>query len=131
MPQPAHKPTEANRSTVEAMSGFGIPHRDISLVLRIDPTTLAKYYRDELDRGSAIANTKVAQNLFRIACGEGREAVTAAIFWCKTRLRWKEARDETPDALGKKEAAEAEARINDLGTEWAALLRREPNEARN
>ncbi|HEV7253715.1 MAG TPA: hypothetical protein VGN97_11575, partial [Mesorhizobium sp.] len=32
----------------------------------------------------------VAENLFRKATGEGREAVTAAIFWLKTRARWKE-----------------------------------------
>jgi hypothetical protein len=32
----------------------------------------------------------VAESLYRKATGEGREAVTAAIFWLKTRARWKE-----------------------------------------
>jgi hypothetical protein len=32
----------------------------------------------------------VAENLFRKATGEGREAVTAAIFWLKARAGWKE-----------------------------------------
>jgi hypothetical protein len=32
----------------------------------------------------------VAENLFRKATGEGREAVTAALFWLKTRAGWKE-----------------------------------------
>ena len=36
------------------------------------------------------ANAKVAENLFRKATGEGREAVTAAIFWLKARAGWKE-----------------------------------------
>ena len=32
----------------------------------------------------------MAENLFRKATGEGREAVVAAIFWLKTRAGWKE-----------------------------------------
>ena len=36
------------------------------------------------------ANAKVAENLYRKATGDGREAVTAAIFWLKARARWKE-----------------------------------------
>jgi len=32
----------------------------------------------------------VAENLYRKATGEGREAVIAAIFWLKTRAGWKE-----------------------------------------
>ncbi len=36
------------------------------------------------------ANAKVAENLYRKATGEGRESVTAAIFWLKTRAGWKE-----------------------------------------
>ena len=33
---------------------------------------------------------KVAENLYRKATGDGREAVTEAIFWLKTRARWKD-----------------------------------------
>jgi hypothetical protein len=36
------------------------------------------------------ANAKVAENLYHMALGQGREAVTAAIFWLKARARWKE-----------------------------------------
>jgi hypothetical protein len=32
----------------------------------------------------------VAESLYRKATGEGRESVTAAIFWLKTRAHWKE-----------------------------------------
>ena len=48
------------------------------------------HYRDELDDGHVKAKAKVAENLYRKATGEGREAVTAAIFWLKTRAGWKE-----------------------------------------
>ena len=56
----------------------------------IDAKTLRKHYRQELDHGHIKANAKVAENLYRKAIGEGRESVTAAIFWLKTRARWKE-----------------------------------------
>ena len=32
----------------------------------------------------------MAESLYRKALGDGREALTAAIFWLKTRARWKE-----------------------------------------
>ena len=51
-----------------------------------NPATFAH----EREAGEAKANARVAENLYRKATGEGREAVTAAIFWLKTRARWKE-----------------------------------------
>jgi len=59
-------------------------------MLGIDPKTLRKHYRDELYHGHVKANAKVAENLFRKATGEGRESVTAAIFWLKARAGWRE-----------------------------------------
>ncbi|WP_287138887.1 hypothetical protein [Mesorhizobium sp.] len=44
----------------------------------------------ELESGAIKANARVAETLYPKATGEGREAVTAAIFWLKTRARWKE-----------------------------------------
>jgi len=41
------------RRQVEAMAGYGVPEADIALVLRIDPKTLRKYYRAELDTGTS------------------------------------------------------------------------------
>jgi hypothetical protein len=88
--RPSHKPDPALRRQVEAMAGYGVAEADIGRVIGIDPKTLRKHYRDELDLGHVKANAKVAENLFRKATGEGRESVTAAIFWLKTRARWKE-----------------------------------------
>ncbi len=67
------------------MAGYGVPETDIARIIGIDPKTLRKHYRDELDTGHVKANAKVAENLYRKATGEGRESVTAAIFWLKTR----------------------------------------------
>ena len=80
MARPSHQPLPARRRQVEAMAGYGVPEVDIARVVGIDPKTLRKHYRDELDTGHVKANAKVAENLYRKATGEGREAVTAAIF---------------------------------------------------
>ena len=90
MARPAHKPDPAIRRQVEAMAGYGVPEIDIAGVIGVDPKTLRKHYRGELDHGHVKANAKVAENLYRKATGEGREAVIAAIFWLKTRAGWRE-----------------------------------------
>jgi len=86
----AHKPDAFRRRQVEAMAGYGVPEVDISRVVGIDPKTLRKHYRDELDTGSIKATAKVAEFLFRKATTEGPQSVTAAIFWLKTRGGWRE-----------------------------------------
>jgi len=86
----AHTADPVQRRQVEALAGYGVPEAEIAGLLAIDPKTLRKHYRHELDHGHTKANAKVAENLYHIALGEGREAVTAAIFWLKVRARWKE-----------------------------------------
>src|SRR5258705_10921332 len=90
MARPAHQPDEAKRRQVEALAGYGVPEADIYGMVGIDAKTVRKHYRQELDHGHSKANAKVAENLYRMALGQGREAVTAAIFWLKARARWKE-----------------------------------------
>jgi hypothetical protein len=86
----AHQPDPSQRKQVETMAGLGITEPDIALLLEIDPKTLRKHYRRELEIGHVKANAKISSNLFRMASGSGREAATCAIFWCKTRLGWRE-----------------------------------------
>jgi hypothetical protein len=83
----AHKPDPALRRQVEAMAAYGIPETDISRVMRVDPKTLRKHYREELDLGESKANAQVAGYLFNAAKNGN---VTAQIFWLKTRARWRE-----------------------------------------
>jgi hypothetical protein len=89
-------PTEEQRRTVRAMSGLGIPQDDIATFLEIDKKTLRKHFREELDRGSIEATTKVAQSLFRMATDGG--SVAAAIFWMKARAGWREKHDGSMSA---------------------------------
>ncbi|WP_206073366.1 hypothetical protein [Mesorhizobium wenxiniae] len=90
MARPSHQPHAFHRRQVEALAGYGVPEGDIAGMVGIDAKTLRKHYKHELAFGHTKANAKVAENLFRKATGEGREAVIAAIFWLKARGRWKE-----------------------------------------
>jgi len=83
----AHRPDPAQRRQVEALAAYGIPEADISGVVGIDPKTLRKHYRDELDLGETKANAQVAGFLFNAAKNGN---VTAQIFWLKTRAKWRE-----------------------------------------
>lgn len=86
----AHAPDPVSRRQVEAMAAYGVPEADIARVVGIDPKTLRKHYRDELDLGGVKANSRIAESLYRKAMGDGPQSVTACIFWLKTRAHWKE-----------------------------------------
>jgi hypothetical protein len=87
MSRRAHKPDPSQLRQVEGLAAYGIPEADIADMLEIDPKTLRKHYRRELDLGSKKANAQVAGFLFNSAKAGN---VTAQIFWLKTRARWKE-----------------------------------------
>jgi hypothetical protein len=73
------------------LAAYGIPVADISGVVGIDPKTLRKHYREELDFGETKANAQVAGFLFNAAKNGN---VTAQIFWLKTRKDLSEVSDE-------------------------------------
>ena len=60
-----HSPSEDERRTVKALSGYGVPQEDIAVHIDVDAKTLRKHYRRELD-------------------------VAAAVFWMKARGGWRE-----------------------------------------
>ena len=89
-PMPAHSftPTDEQRRMVRALSGYGVPHDDIALIVKCSPPTLRKRFREDLDLGSAEATAKVAQTLFQQATSGTNTA--AMIFWLKARAGWRE-----------------------------------------
>jgi len=87
---PLHIPSPALRSQVETMAGFGAPQTGIARMIGVDVEILREHYAEALEAGQLKANTRVAENLYRKATGEGREAVGAAIFWLKARAGWRE-----------------------------------------
>ena len=115
----AHQPDPLHRKQVEAMAAYGIPEMDIARVIGIDPKTLRKHYREELDLGTTKANAQVAGFLFNAARNGN---VTAQIFWLKTRARWREVPLELRHSIIRKPVSEMTdeelmARIEELKAE--------------
>ena len=67
MSRRAHQPDPSQRRQVEAMAAYGIPETDVARTVGIDPKTLRKCYREELDLGTTKANAQVAGFLFNAA----------------------------------------------------------------
>jgi len=87
--KPSFKPTEEERKLVEQMTAVGIPQESVCKVVRdgIDDKTLRKHFRKELDTAKIKANAKIGGTLFNKAINGD---TTAAIFWAKTQMGWKE-----------------------------------------
>ena len=97
---PAFQPTDKQRGQVEAMARYGIPQDEIARAIGISRPTLLKYFAEEIETGATKANAQVGEFLFSTIIGaqipgrppvtDDRARVTAAIFWAKTRMNWKE-----------------------------------------
>lgn len=94
-----HEPTQHSRELVRLHTTVGTTQAHIAQILGIDLKTLRKYYRDEMDTASIKANATVAKFIFRTASGAAlkdnngatyADCVRAAMFWAKTRMRWRE-----------------------------------------
>jgi 16S rRNA G966 N2-methylase RsmD len=87
--RPPFKPTDEERKQVGQMVAVGIPQEQIAMVIRdgIDADTLAKHFKKEIRESKILANAKVGGTLFnKIMNGD----TSAAIFWAKTQMGWKE-----------------------------------------
>ena len=93
------EPTAEQRRMVRAFSGLGVQQEAMADHLGIDSNTLRKHFREELDRGTVEANVKVAQSLFQMAT-QGKNGA-AAIFWMKSRGRWRDKHEDEASADGK------------------------------
>src|SRR5208337_2049680 len=79
--RPKYEPTEADRNTVRSMASQGIPHETIALCLGtngVDPKTLRKHFRRELDTAVAITNANIGTNVYKAAM---RGEAWACCFW--------------------------------------------------
>ena len=134
MGRKAHNPEPGQRKQVEAMAGYGVPEAEIACVLEIDPKTLRRHYRSELDKGHIKANSRVAESLYRKATTDGSQSVTAAIFWLKTRAGWRETsahqltgRDGGPIRVVE---TDARARLADLIRRTSTVIQLEEHDRR-
>lgn len=97
MHNPAHKPTDQSRAEVAALASFGVPQEDIAAYVGTSHVTLRKHYSEELGLSAIKANAAVGKYLFSLASGQALkngathgDCKTAAMFWAKTRMRWRE-----------------------------------------
>jgi hypothetical protein len=93
--KPSHKPTDEMRETVSMHATVGTRQDVIADLLDIDPKTLRKHYRRELDLATAQANASIGGELFNKAKSGD---TTAMIFWMKTRAGWKDGREPEADS---------------------------------
>lgn len=90
-------PTVEDRQRVETLAGLGMRADEIALMvinpatdLPIDDKTLRAHCSRELSVGPVKANSKVAESIYKKAIGNGASAVTAAIWYSKCRMGWRE-----------------------------------------
>jgi hypothetical protein len=102
-----HIPTDKDRQDVSAWVCAGIPHKAMADVLRIDEATLRRCYPTELENGTGIANSRVVGGLMQQVLNGN---VTAMIFWCKTRLGWREKAPEDQQVLVKLDGTPVDAK---------------------
>lgn len=90
-PKP-HEPSPETRNRVKLMSIAGISREDIAKVMGFCVDTLSAHYYEELELAAIEANSRVAGNLLMMATGprELKTTVTAAIWWTKARMAWKD-----------------------------------------
>lgn len=85
--KPPHEPTRATRELVQLHAMVGSRQEVIADIIGIDPKTLRKHYRHELDQSKARANATIGGALFNKAKSGD---TTAMIFWMKTQAGWRE-----------------------------------------
>lgn len=82
-----HEPTESTRLLVSNMIAYGIPQESVARCINIDPKTLRKYYRDEIDTSSEKLIAEVGNYLID-KCRSGD--TSSIVFFLKTRGKWSE-----------------------------------------
>ena len=80
-------PTDEHAATVESLTSFGVPQKDIAKYLGVGEQTLTKYYGDILNKAGIQKNLEVANTLYQKALTGGNQSM---IFWLKTRAGWQE-----------------------------------------
>jgi hypothetical protein len=125
--RPSHVPTDALRKRVKQHAALGVTQNELSRILGIDKHTLEKHYRQELDVAMIELNTAVAGKLASAATSKSHTGptVTAAMFWARTRMGWKETLVQQHTGIDggpiKSEATVTHAADDSFGAVVAAL----------
>ena len=82
-----HEPTETTRQQVTMHTMVGTRQEIVADILGIDPKTLRRYYRKELDQAKAKANAVIGGQLYN-KCIQGD--TSSILFWMKTQAGFRE-----------------------------------------
>ena len=91
--RPEHVPDVKTRKHVLGMASIGFDQERIAAVIEIDPKTLRRHYRYELDHAADKANAMVGTTFLQLATGGGdwRKANMRAVeTWARFRMGWRE-----------------------------------------
>lgn len=80
-------PTDESRKQIRLLALAGNTDDTIARVMSCSEAFLKKHYAPVLAEARVTANANIAGRLYQTAMSGN---VAAMIFWCKTRLRWKE-----------------------------------------
>jgi hypothetical protein len=76
----------------------GFTNEGIAASMKIDPTTLVKYYAEELKGGLEQVMGKVVATMFQVAMDKNHPKMPLlAIYLTKTRLGWKDTPEKDDD----------------------------------
>ena len=112
------------RRRVSIAAGGGMSHEEIAIGLGIARGTLEKHFELELSEGAYKRRLEVLNAMHRSAL-KGNVAAQKAFLAMSPALAAPPAtKDPAKEpALGKKEQAQAEAKVAAVGTEWGGLLK--------
>jgi len=92
----AHIPNERTREIVLHLAAAGIDQVRICRLLQCSQPKLTEFYREELDTGYDCINELAVGILVRTMKGDNtKEAMIAAIYWTKSRMKWSERHEHT------------------------------------
>lgn len=80
-------PTEEERAEIRKLAGIGFTQEQIGVVIGKSVDWMAKHCREDLDIGMSETKAKVGHAIVEAALAGN---MTAAIFYAKTQMGWKE-----------------------------------------
>lgn len=117
------KPTKAQRETVAIAAGGGMAHEEIALALDVSLPKLRKMLAAELANGAHDKRMRVIEAIHRLAV-KGNAAAARVYLSAVPQAAAPAPEPEKPkvEPLGKKAAANEEAKTAQVGTGWADIL---------
>jgi hypothetical protein len=88
--RPPYAPTDEARKMVRLMVAGGILQEKVAGALGISQETLAKHFRAEIDNGKIEIDTLSVGTVIATMREGGKDALTAATWWQKSRMGWSE-----------------------------------------